>query len=95
MIIGYKSVRCATAAKQPTMIIMAKVTVRTRTIVLKAHLGGTDGVGKSIDVEDGSLNFSVNSLLFEFRMRRTTTTSSSSSNNIINLAMIVSKVAKW
>ena len=42
------------------MIIIEKVTVRTRTIDLKVLLGGgTDGDGKDIGVDlDGSSNFS-------------------------------------
>ena len=55
----------ATAARQPTLMIIEKVTVRTRTIDLNTLLGGggTDGVGIGIGVDvDGSdsfLNFSV------------------------------------
>jgi hypothetical protein len=62
MILGSKKgVRYATAARQPTLIIIAKVTVRTRTIDLNVLLGGT-----SIDVDiDGSLNFSMESLLVD------------------------------
>ena len=57
--------RLATSAtrRQPTLRIIAKVTVRTRTIDLKVLLGGGidgDGMGICVDV-DGSeslLNFS-------------------------------------
>ena len=65
IIIGFKSVRYATAARQPTLTIMAKVIVRTRTIDLKVLLGGADAVGKGICAdEDGSINFSMEPLLF-------------------------------
>jgi hypothetical protein len=54
------------ATQEPTLIIIEKVTVRTRMIDLKLLLGGgrgTDGVGMGIGVDvDGSeslLNFSV------------------------------------
>ena len=64
MIIGFKSVRYATAARQPTLTIIEKVTVRTRTIDLKVLLGGAVGKGICVD-EDGSLNFSMEHLLFD------------------------------
>ena len=80
--------RYTTAAKQPTLIIIAKVTVRTRTIDLKVLLGRTEGVGVGIGVdEDGSLNFS---LLFESQRVVVATTSSLAMQS----DMIVSKVAK-
>ena len=60
--------RKATATRQPTSIIIAKVTVSTRTIDLNVLLGGgTDGVSLGIGFEvDGSeslLNFSMEPLL--------------------------------
>ena len=56
-----------TVARQQTLTIIEKVTVRTRTIDLNVLLGdGTDGVGMGIgDDADGSeslLNFSVEPL---------------------------------
>ena len=67
VIISFSSVRYATAGKQPTLTIIAKVTVRTRTIDLKVLLGGTDdGVGMGIGVdEDSSLNSSMEHFSFE------------------------------
>ena len=66
VIISFLSVRYATAGKQPTLTIIAKVTVRTRTIDLKVLLGGTDGVGMGIGVdEDSSLNSSMEHFSFE------------------------------
>ena len=67
MIISFEKGVCwATAARQPTLIIVKKVTVRTRTIDLNVLLGGgTDGVGMGIGVDvEGSelLNFSVEPL---------------------------------
>ena len=46
------------------MTIIEKVTVRTRTIDLKVLLGGAVGKGICVD-EDGSLNFSMEHLLFD------------------------------
>ena len=50
----------------PTLIIIAKVTVRTRTIDLNVLLGGgTKGVGVGVDVDGSSLNFSMEHLLLD------------------------------
>ena len=69
------------------MTIMAKVIVRTRTIDLKVLLGGADGVNKGICADvDGSLNFSMEPLLFDRVVVATT-----SSDMIVS----ESKVAKW
>ena len=66
MIISFEKGMCcqwATAASQPTLIIIENVTVRTRTIDLNVLLGESgvaSGIG--VDVLDGSeslLNFSA------------------------------------
>ena len=69
------------------MTIMAKVIVRTRTIDLKVLLGGADAVGKGICAdEDGSLNFSMEPLLFDRVVVATT---------LSDMIVSESKVAKW
>ena len=87
MIIGW--VRLATSAtrRQPTLRIIAKVTVRTRTIDLKVLLGGGidgDGMGICVDV-DGSESL----LNFSRPLDWVVATTRSMSD------MIVSKVVKW
>ena len=68
MIISFEKGMCcqwATAASQPTLIIIENVTVRTRTIDLNVLLGASgvaSGMGIGVDVLDGSeslLNFSA------------------------------------
>ena len=72
MIISFEKGVCwATAARQPTLIIVKKVTVRTRTIDLNVLLGATGtgsgmdirvGVDASVDGSESLLNFSVEPL---------------------------------
>ena len=51
-----KRVHQATAARPPTLMIIAKVTVRTRMIDLNVLLGG-GCVGIGVDVDGSALNF--------------------------------------
>ena len=75
--------------RQPTfkLTIIAKVTVRTRTIDLNILLGGgTDGVGKGIGVDvDGSellSDFLIAPLLFDWVVVGTTSSMQSESDMI-------------